>query len=98
MQYLQNYGISKNQIANLKERFNDGIVKFLSEEKEFIEEKLKYLQNKKYLIFPILENNIKIFLESMQTLEEKMKNMEKKGYSTKMIQMILIDEKKYNEQ
>ena len=40
----------------------------------------------------------KIFLETMQPLEEKVKKMEKKGYSKKMIQMILIDEKMYNEQ
>ena len=46
----------------------------------------------------ITNNNIKIFLETMKPLEEKIRNMEKKGYSAKMIQMILIDEKKYNEQ
>ncbi len=98
MEYLKDYGISEIQIKELKERYNNGIVKFLVEEEEFITEKLEYLQNKKYFIFPILKNNIKIFLETTKPLEEKVKNMEKKGYSAKMIQMILIDEKRYDEQ
>ena len=98
MKYLKNYGISEDQIKELKEIYNDGIIKFLTEEEEFVVEKLEYLQNKGYFIFPILNNNIKIFLETMKPLEEKIRNMEKKGYSAKMIQMILIDEKKYNEQ
>lgn len=98
MKYLKHYGVSEEQIEELKEIYNDGIIKFLTEEEEFVVEKLEYLQNKGYFIFPILNNNIKIFLETMKPLEEKIRNMEKKGYSAKMIQMILIDEKKYNEQ
>ena len=98
MEYLKKYGISKDQIKELKERYNDGIIKFLTEENQFIEEKIEYLQSKGFLIYPLLKNNIKIFLETMQPLEEKIKKMEKKGYSKKMIQMILIDEKMYNEQ
>lgn len=90
MKYLKNYGISEDQIKELKEIYNDGIIKFLTEEKDFVVEKLEYLQNKGYYIFPILRNNIKIFLETMKPLEEKIRNMEKKGYTTKMIQMVLI--------
>ena len=98
MKYLKHYGVSEEQIEELKEIYNDGIIKFLTEEEEFVVEKLEYLQNKGYFIFPILNNNIKIFLETMKPLEEKIRNIKKKGYSAKMIQMILIDEKKYNEQ
>lgn len=96
MKYLQNYGINEEQLNEIKERYNDGIIEFISEEKEFVTEKLEYLQKKGYIIFPILNNNIKIFLEEMSNLENHIKRMETKGYSKKVIQMILMDEQQYN--
>ena len=49
-----------------------------------------------YKIYPILENNIKLFLEEMFVLQNKIRKMEEKGYSKKAIQMILMNEQLYD--
>ena len=96
MNYLKKYNISEEEINDLKERYNDNIIKFLSENEIFIEEKLEFLKNENYIIYPILENNIKIFLEIMPELERKIEEMKNKNFSKKQIQMILMDEELYD--
>lgn len=96
MEYFKMYNISNDKIEEIKNMYNDGIIEFLSSEKEFIIEKLEYLNENKYMIFPILQNNIKIFLEEMYSLKNKIKKMEIRGYSKKSIQMILMDEQLYD--
>lgn len=96
MEYLKKYHINDKQIEELESKYNNGIIKFLNTENQFIEEKLDYLEQKDYFVFPILENNIKIVLEEMQPLENKMQKMEKEGYSKKAIQMILMNEQLYD--
>ena len=96
MNYLKKYNISDEEINDLKERYNDNIIKFLSENEIFIEEKLEFLKNENYIIYPILENNIKIFLEIMPELERKIEEMKSKNFSKKQIQMILMDEELYD--
>lgn len=98
MKYLKEYGISEKQINELKERYNDGIIEFLTNEEIFVKQTLDYLKEKNFLIYPILENNIKIFLETTVALKNKIKKMEEKGYSNKTIQMMLINEELYNKQ
>lgn len=98
MKYLKEYGISEKQINELKERYNDGIIEFLTNEGIFVKQTLDYLKEKNFLIYPILENNIKIFLETTVALKNKIKKMEEKGYSNKTIQMMLINEELYNKQ
>ena len=98
MKYLKEYGISEKQIKELKERYNDGIIEFLTNEEIFVKQTLDYLKEKKFLIYQILENNIKIFLETTVALKNKIKKMEEKGYSNKTIQMMLINEELYNKQ
>jgi len=98
MKYLKEYGISEKQIKELKERYNDGIIEFLTNEEIFVKQTLDYLKEKNFLIYPILENNIKIFLETTVALKNKIKKMEEKGYSNKTIQMMLINEELYNKQ
>ena len=49
------------------------------------------------IIYPILKNNIRIFLELMYVLKGKIKIMKEKGYSKKHIQMILMDERLYSD-
>ena len=97
MEYLKMYNISQQQIEELEDKYNDGIIDFLISEKEFIIKKLEYLKERNYLLFPILENNIKIFLEELKTLQKKIEKMENKGYSKKTIQMILMNDQLYNE-
>lgn len=98
MEYLKEFGVKNEQIMELKERYNEGIIKFLTNEEIFVRQALEYLQEKNFLIYPILENNIKIFLETTITLKNKVRRMEEKGYSNKTIQMILINEDLYNKQ
>lgn len=96
MNYLKKYGITQEEILELKEIYNENIINFISKNEIFITEKLKYLKNEGYIIYPILKNNIRIFLEMMSVLKKKMIIMEEKGFSKKQIQMVLIDEKLYS--
>lgn len=96
MEYLKKYGITDSEITELEEIYNENIIKFLKENKIFVIEKLKYLQKEKYNIYPILKNNIKIFLEIMPELKRKIEIMNKKNLSKKEIQIILNNEKIYS--
>ena len=96
MEYLKKYGITDSEITELEEIYNENIIKFLKENKIFVIEKLKYLQKEKYNIYPILKNNIKIFLEIMPQLKRKIEIMNKKNLSKKEIQIILNNEKIYS--
>lgn len=96
MNYLKKYGITREEIIELKDIFNENIIKFLEENEIFITEKLEYLKNENYIIYPILKNNIRIFLETMPVLKRKIKTMQEKNFTKKHIQMILIDEKLYS--
>lgn len=96
MNYLKYYDISEEEIKELKDRFNEGIINFLEENEIFIRGKLNFLKEQNYNIYPILENNIKIFLEIMPELERKIKKMEEKKFSKKQIQMILMNEILYD--
>lgn len=96
MKYLKKYGIKDEQIFELKERYNENIINFLIQNKMFIIEKLDYLKKENYIIYPILYNNIKIFLETMPSLMEKIEIMGKHGFSKKQIQVVLMNEKFYS--
>ena len=96
MNYLKKYGITQEEITELKEMYNENIIKFIKENEIFITEKLEYLKNENYIIYPILKNNIRIFLELISELKRKVKIMKEKGFSKKQIQMILIDERLYS--
>ena len=61
MNYLKYYDISEEEIKELKDRFNERIINFLEENEIFIREKLDFLKKQNYKIYPILENNIKIY-------------------------------------
>ena len=97
MNYLKKYGITQEEITELEKIYNENIIKFLKENEIFITEKLEYLKNENYIIYPILKNNIRIFLELMYVLKGKIKIMKEKGFSKKHIQMILMDERLYSD-
>ena len=98
MKYFEKYGVSKQQIMDLKEKYNEGIIEFLTDEEVFVKQTLNFLKEKNLKIYPILNNNIKVFLETTVALKNKIKKMEEKGYSNKTIQMMLINEELYNKQ
>ncbi len=98
MKYFEKYGVSKQQIMDLKEKYNEGIIEFLTDEEIFVKQTLNFLKEKNLKIYPILNNNIKVFLETTVALKNKIKKMEEKGYSNKTIHMMLINEELYNKQ
>lgn len=95
MNYLKKYGITQEEILELKEVYNENIIKFIKENEIFISEKLEYLKKQNYNIYPVLKNNIRVFLESMSELKRKITIMREKRFSNNEIQMILIDEQLY---
>ena len=96
MNYLKKYGITEDEIMELKDIYNENIIKFIIENEIFIQEKLEYMQKENHIIYPILKNNIRIFLEIMPELERKIKIMTEKGFTKKHIQMVLMDEQLYS--
>ncbi len=94
MDYLENY-IKKEEEKELKEMYNENIIKFIMNNQIFIIEKLEYLKKEGYIIYPILKGNIRIFLEIMPKLKKNIEKMKRMNLSKKHIQMILMDEKLY---
>ncbi len=96
MEYFKQYGITKEEIKELEDVYNEGIIKFLKENKMFVTEKLEYLQEGEYNIYPILRNNIKVFLEIITEMERKIEKMKEKNFSKKEIQAVLENERLYD--
>lgn len=96
MEYFKQYGITKEEIKELEDVYNEGIIKFLKENEMFVTEKLEYLQEGEYNIYPILRNNIKVFLEIITEMERKIEKMKEKNFSKKEIQAVLENERLYD--
>ena len=97
MEYLKEYDITENQIQSLKEKYNSGIIEFVEQNKEFIKAKLDYLKEEKVvLLYEIIYNNIKLFLEELSELKRKMEIMKNQNISIKAINMILVEEELYD--
>ena len=96
MEYFKQYGITKEEIKELEDVYNEGIIKFLKENKMFVTEKLEYLQEGEYNIYPILRNNIKVFLEIITEMERKIEKMKERNFSKKEIQAVLENERLYD--
>lgn len=96
MEYFKQYGITKEEIKELEDVYNEGIIKFLKENKMFVTEKLEYLQEGEYNIYPILRNNIKVFLEIITEMERKIEKMKENNFSKKEIQSVLENERLYD--
>lgn len=96
MKYLKKYGITEDEIKELEDFYNENIIKFLKENEIFITEKLEYLKNERYNIYPILRDNIKVFLEIITEMERKIERMKEKNFSKKEIQAVLENERLYD--
>ncbi len=93
MDYLKKYGVSDENIQNLKAIYNDGIIQFIDENEINIEENIEYLFLEDIkCIYWLMMNNIKIFLEPRTNLEKEIRSLRGKGLSTKEIQMKLLQE------
>ncbi len=94
MDYLKKYGLTQEQIANLKDRYNDGIINFLEENNVFVINTIEYLYSENIkCIYLLMINNIKIFLETKVALERRIKEMKKNGMDKKKIQLELLQER-----
>lgn len=90
MDYLLNYGFTKEQIKELKDRYNDSIIEFLSNNENFIVEKIEYLKQEGITkVYELMMENIRIFLETTVALKEKMKKIKEKNLSPKAAFIIL---------
>ncbi len=94
MDYLKKYGLTEEQITNLKDRYNDGIINFLEENNVFVINIIEYLYSEEIkCIYLLMINNIKIFLETKVALERRIKEMKRKGMDNKKIQLELLKER-----
>ena len=96
MKYFKKYGITEDEIKELEDFYNENIIKFLKENEIFITEKLNYLKEEGYNIYPILRDNIKVFLEIITAMERKIEKMKEKNFSKKEIQAVLENERLYD--
>lgn len=94
MEYLKKYGLTDTQINKIQNRYDDGIIEFLSENVEFVENTINYLYSENIkCIFWLMMNNIKIFIETQITIKRKIEQMKQQGLQAKEIQMILLQER-----
>ena len=92
MNYLLDYGFNEEQIKELKERYNDSIIKFITENQNFITEKIEYLRDEGITkIYELMMLNIRIFLETTVALKNKMQKIKEKKLSPKSAFIILSE-------
>lgn len=94
MEYLKKYGITDEQIQKIKNKYNDEIIQFITENNIFVENTIAYLYSENIkCIYWLMINNIKIFLETQLALKRKIEEFKKYGLSIKDIQMELLQER-----
>ncbi len=94
MEYLKKYGLKEEEIEKIKEKYNDWIIKFITENEEFVTETIEYLYSENIkIIYYLMINNIQIFLETKVALKEKIEIFKEQGLTRKKIQMKLLGEK-----
>ena len=94
MEYLKKYGLKEEEIEKIKEKYNDWIIKFITENEEFVTETIEYLYSENIkIIYYLMINNIQIFLETKIALREKREGLKEQGLPRKKIQMELLGEK-----
>jgi hypothetical protein len=94
MEYLKKYGLKEEEIEKIKEKYNDWIIKFITENEEFVTETIEYLYSENIkIIYYLMINNIQIFLETKIALREKIEGLKEQGLPRKKIQMELLGEK-----
>lgn len=94
MEYLKKYGLTDEQIKKIKNKYNDKIIQFITENDIFVENTIKYLYSEDIkCIYWLMINNIKIFLETQLALKRKIEEYKMYGLSIKEIQMELLQER-----
>lgn len=94
MDYLKEYGVTEEQIEKLKDKYNDAIISFIEENKDFVTNTIKYLYSENIKsIYLLMINNIQVFLETQVALQRKIEEMKKQGLNAKEIQMALLQKR-----
>lgn len=94
MDYLKEYGITEEQIDRLKNKYNDAIINFVEDDKDFVSNTIKYLYSENIKsIYLLMINNIQIFLETQIALQRRIERMKKQGFGAKEIQLKLLQER-----
>jgi len=94
MDYLKEYGITEEQIDKLKNKYNDAIINFVEDDKDFVSNTIKYLYSENIKsIYLLMINNIQIFLETQIALQRRIERMKKQGFGAKEIQLKLLQER-----
>ena len=94
MDYLKEYGVTKEQIEKLKDKYNDAIISFIEENKDFVTNTIKYLYSENIKsIYLLMIINIQVFLETQVVLQRKIEEMKKQGLIAKEIQMELLQKR-----
>ena len=94
MEYLKRYGLTDEQIQKIKNKYNEGIIRFITENDIFVENTIEYLYSENIkCIYWLMINNIKIFLETQVALKRKIEEMKSQDLTTKEIQMRLLQER-----
>lgn len=94
MDYLKEYGVTEEQIEKLKDKYNDAIISFIEENKDFVTNTIKYLYSENIKsIYLLMINNIQVFLETQVALQRKIEEMKKQGLNAKEIQMELLQKR-----
>lgn len=94
MDYLKEYGITEEQIDKLKNKYNDAIISFVEDDKDFVSNTIKYLYSENIKsIYLLMINNIQIFLETQIALQRRIERMKKQGFGAKEIQLKLLQER-----
>lgn len=91
MEYLKKYNLTTEELKDLEETYNEGIIKFIKENELFVRETIDYLYSENITcIYKLMKENIKIFLETKIALKKKIKNMKEDGDTYKVITMKLL--------
>ena len=94
LEYLKKYGLKDIEIKKIKDKYNEGIISFISENEIFVTQTIEYLYSENIkAIYLLMINNIKIFLETTVALKQKVEKMKQKGLNYKEIQMQLMQER-----
>ena len=94
MDYLKEYGIAEEQIIKLKDKYNDAIISFMEDNRDFVTNTIKYLYSENIKsIYLLMVNNIQIFLETQVALQRKIEEMKNQGLNAKEIQLKLLQER-----
>ena len=97
MEYLKKYNITESQIQSIKDRYNNGIIKFFENNEDFVKEKIEYLEQENFtFLYELLYNNVKIFVEELGFLQYKVEKMKEQNISLKAMNMILMEENLYD--